>query len=193
MKALPARFEQRVYPAKSDPDGIVSYSITPLNNQLRMYIQSLNVEIVAEDVVVCPACGKESDVTFRFNGGGTSYDAVGFALDDITGLEGFEIVTEDIKIGRTVYKRLTDDCMTTIPGTLYDEIHLAVGSARQITEAEKENMDFTLDSSTVETSQTVQETSQPVPVEDSNTKSEKESQPTDADNPSLSQDASGNT
>ena len=169
MKALPARFEQRHYTAKCDPT--VTFSVEPLNSQLTQLIRSLNLEVVYDDVVKCPECGREGTASGRYNGGGASYDAVGFTLKSITGLDGFDYQTEEVKSGRNKYQRVTDACLNTIPTVLYDEIHVTLNAANAPTKEETDDMGFTQPSSTQADSTNAPDEKKPVSADGTPSKS----------------------
>ncbi len=152
MKALPARFQEAWHEAKADKDGKVRFCVRPLSNRIRSHIQSASVSYNKADGVW----------EQRVDGGGASYDTVGFGLVGFIGLddaetgEPLELKTLPVKIGKVTVERVTDECLDRLPPFLYQEIEATINIASISTVDEVENVNFTQPSSP-ETTSTIAE------------------------------------
>jgi len=147
---------------------------------LRAHIQALNMDEAGRD--------DSGKALYVLNPGGWAFDAIGFSLVEIVGLEDFEADYEDVKIGNTPYTRLKDYCLDVLPRALFDEIYTRVNEALVLAPEAVEEVGFTPDSSTVISS--VPETSDTVVVEPE-LRSDSPSPITDAENLPSSGDACG--
>lgn len=134
MKALPEKFQTRTITAKCDAG--ITFTIEPISNQIRTYIQSMN--LVAEE-------DSEGKIEYRFNPGGGAYDRIGFSVKDITGID-IGIAREIVKIGKRKFSRITDECIDRLPPELYDEILTACHESADLSPEEVDDVGFTPDS-----------------------------------------------
>ena len=160
MKALPKKFSTQTI--KFSLDQSVEFTVEPLVNQTKSYIDAMNLE---EGETIA---GKTQ---WHFNPGG-GYDIIGFALKSITGIEGLELEFEKIKIGKRNYERVTDETIDQIPNPVYNEILFAARNACALSEEDQEEINFTPNSPT-EIS-TAPEMSEPVLVDEESSQSEAE-------------------
>jgi hypothetical protein len=153
MKALPSRFTEEEHVAQADPTGAVKFTIRPLSNRVRSYIQTASTNYEKEG----------GAWQAHVDGGGAAYDTVGFGLIKLDGLSDgekpFELKTVNVKMGKATIKRVTDESLDRIPALLFEEIQAAINIASMPTGEEVESVNFTPPSSP----ETISTSADPVP------------------------------
>lgn len=161
MKALPEKFQARTVTARCDPT--VRYTIVPINNRVRMYIDGYSIEVgIARNEMGEPLIDVRGNSVLdsRYNPATEAYGTVAFSLADLHGIEGLVLDFDHIKMSDEVYKRVKDSILDRIPFNLFLEILVACRQSIELSQEEQSEVNFTPASSTEgmnapETSETV--------------------------------------